>query len=162
MQVDMKIDAGKIRAAREARGWSQDHLAQVAGLGVRTVQRVESDGSASKETLLCLSAALQLALEDLQVTPAARRSSAMDHVPATAPWYVRYGLYGLYTPEAAKGFMWLSMGIAAISLFLGFLRPLFWSGCLLAVAALWYWAAAHWLTHRGGWPGDRSGSAGAG
>lgn len=54
----MKIDANRIRALREARGWSQEHLADVAGLSPRTVQRLEAEGKASHESRMAVAAAL--------------------------------------------------------------------------------------------------------
>lgn len=61
----MKIDSQKIRQLREARGWSQEHLAEVAGLSARTVQRIESDGNASPESRMALAAALGVDAADL-------------------------------------------------------------------------------------------------
>jgi transcriptional regulator with XRE-family HTH domain len=49
-----------IRDLREARAWTQAHLADAAGLSLRTVQRLESLHSCSHETLLALSAALEI------------------------------------------------------------------------------------------------------
>ena len=40
--MDMQIDASKIRAGRERRAWSQEQLAEVSGLSLRTIQRVET------------------------------------------------------------------------------------------------------------------------
>jgi len=56
--MDMKIDPLKIRQLREARGWSQEHLAEVAGLSARTVQRIEAEGNASPESRMAVAAAL--------------------------------------------------------------------------------------------------------
>ena len=42
MDENMKIDAKQIRRLREERAWSQEHLATVAGLSLRTIQRVEA------------------------------------------------------------------------------------------------------------------------
>ena len=33
--MEMKVDATLIRSEREKRAWSQEHLAEVAGLGLR-------------------------------------------------------------------------------------------------------------------------------
>ena len=54
----MKLNPSIVRRLREARHWSQEQLAAAAGLGLRTVQRVEADGVASRETRVCLAAAL--------------------------------------------------------------------------------------------------------
>ncbi|TVS11946.1 MAG: XRE family transcriptional regulator [Wenzhouxiangella sp.] len=60
MSKEMKIDASMVRNLRELRGWSQEQLAEAAGLGVRTVQRVESEGRAAAETRTCLAAAFSV------------------------------------------------------------------------------------------------------
>ena len=62
MSNEMKISAEQVRALRDVRGWSQEHLAEVAGLSLRTIQRVESEGRASRETRLNLAAAFDVPL----------------------------------------------------------------------------------------------------
>lgn len=47
-----------LRKLREAKSWSQAHLAQAAGLNVRTVQRIEAGEPCSYESMLSLAAAL--------------------------------------------------------------------------------------------------------
>ena len=61
----MKIDGDKVRGLRERKAWSQEHLATVAGLSVRTVQRVESEGSGLPETRLALAGALGVTAAEL-------------------------------------------------------------------------------------------------
>lgn len=61
----MQVDAQLIRNERLKRAWSQEQLAQVSGLGIRTVQRIESGGNASLETVKALSAVLKLPVETL-------------------------------------------------------------------------------------------------
>lgn len=61
----MRIDPGRLRQLREQRAWSQEQLAEVAGLSVRTVQRVESGAAASPETRMALAAALGVEPADL-------------------------------------------------------------------------------------------------
>ena len=56
----MKINASLVWELREAGGWSQDHLATVAGVGRRTIQRVEADGAAGAETRIALATALEV------------------------------------------------------------------------------------------------------
>lgn len=48
----------KLRRMREARSWSQAHLADAARVNVRTVQRIEAGEPCSFETMLSLAAAL--------------------------------------------------------------------------------------------------------
>ena len=65
MEIEMNINSKIIRSLREERAWSQDHLAQVAGVSLRTIQRVEADGSASAETKMALATAFGVSLSEL-------------------------------------------------------------------------------------------------
>lgn len=53
-------DAVKIKRWREERSWSQDHLADAAGLSLRTVQRIENGDGASRESVMALAAAFNV------------------------------------------------------------------------------------------------------
>lgn len=55
--MEMKVSTKLIKALREERAWSQEHLAMVAGLSARTVQRLEADGNASPESRMAIAAA---------------------------------------------------------------------------------------------------------
>ncbi len=48
--MEMNVDSNLIKSERHRRAWSQDHLAEVAGLSLRTIQRVEKTGTASYES----------------------------------------------------------------------------------------------------------------
>ena len=50
--------AQRLRAARKARGWSQEELAGRSGLGVATVARLERSGQGQLRSLVLLCAAL--------------------------------------------------------------------------------------------------------
>lgn len=118
----MKVNAAVVRQMREQRAWSQEHLTEVSGLSLRTIQRVEADGNASHETRLALAAAFDCSLADLEVpSPAIAASDA----PASNP---------IIVPERDSGsrrlLIWLSL-VAAILLFLdwhqnGFIRWAQW------------------------------------
>ena len=54
----MKVNATKVIGLRKKRSWSQDELATAAGLNLRTIQRIENEGTA-----------LEADLENLRVTP---------------------------------------------------------------------------------------------
>jgi DNA-binding XRE family transcriptional regulator len=82
----MKINGDVVRKIREAKSWSQEHLAAAAGLSTRTVQRVESDGIGSAETRLALAAALGVPVAQLMGadTPSAANPSSWDRIPLAA------------------------------------------------------------------------------
>jgi transcriptional regulator with XRE-family HTH domain len=87
METEMKINRTTVHQLRTDRGWSQEHLASVAGISLRTVQRVESEGSGSGETKMCLAAAFGIPVADL--TPAqpsaAERCHGQAHCQADIP-----------------------------------------------------------------------------
>ncbi|MEM1411488.1 MAG: helix-turn-helix transcriptional regulator [Pseudomonadota bacterium] len=62
----MRLDASLIVELRGRRAWSQEHLALVAGISHRTVQRVENEGNASLETAKALASAFAMEIGELQ------------------------------------------------------------------------------------------------
>jgi transcriptional regulator with XRE-family HTH domain len=62
-----------LRLLRNGRGWSQEQLADVADVSVRTIQRLERNAPASPETLKALAAAFDLEVEDLLESAILRR-----------------------------------------------------------------------------------------
>jgi transcriptional regulator with XRE-family HTH domain len=106
----VKVDPVKLRSLRETKSWSQEHLASAAGLSSRTVQRVESDGSASAETMLALASALGVGPGDLRLTTAAK-------VPEGLERGVRVGRRSLYIGAGC------AVAAIAAGLLLGDLSP---------------------------------------
>jgi transcriptional regulator with XRE-family HTH domain len=64
--MDMKVDSSYIKEQREQRAWSQEHLAEVTGLGLRTIQRIETTGTASYESARSLAAVFGVEIADLR------------------------------------------------------------------------------------------------
>ncbi|WJY17354.1 helix-turn-helix domain-containing protein [Pectobacteriaceae bacterium CE90] len=54
-----------IKSLRLSRAWSQEQLAELASLSVRTIQRIENGEQASLETLSAIAAALEVRVADL-------------------------------------------------------------------------------------------------
>jgi transcriptional regulator with XRE-family HTH domain len=61
----MKINAELVLKARKQKSWSQDELAIASGLNLRTIQRIESQASASLQSMKALASALDLDVQDL-------------------------------------------------------------------------------------------------
>ncbi|GAA4815810.1 hypothetical protein GCM10011365_01580 [Marinicella pacifica] len=55
MNNEMNIDIEKLKKQRQQKGWTQQHLADISGLSLRTVQRAESVGRVSVDTISALS-----------------------------------------------------------------------------------------------------------
>lgn len=62
-------DIEKIKRWREERCWSQEHLADVAGVSLRTIQRLENGETASRDSLMALAAAFNVDVIALTVDP---------------------------------------------------------------------------------------------
>lgn len=63
--MEMKINSAALRHLRTKKLWSQQELAIATGLSLRTVQRMESEGSASMESVKALAATLEVGTEQL-------------------------------------------------------------------------------------------------
>ena len=67
--MTFKVDHVKIKRWREERHWSQEQLADLAGIGLRTIQRVENGEGASQESLKAIAAAYNVEVMALTVDP---------------------------------------------------------------------------------------------
>jgi transcriptional regulator with XRE-family HTH domain len=63
----MKINAQLVISLRNRRSWSQEELATAAGLNLRTIQRIESDGVASLQSRKALAAAFDVDVTELEI-----------------------------------------------------------------------------------------------
>lgn len=63
--MDMKLDSAKIKALRESRAWSQSQLADVSGVSLRTIQRIEKSGNASLESIKAICATFNIQLNEI-------------------------------------------------------------------------------------------------
>jgi transcriptional regulator with XRE-family HTH domain len=110
--MDMQVDAQLIRNERLKRAWSQEQLAQVSGLGLRTVQRIENGGNASLETIKALGAVFELPVESLlgeSMQPATPPPSSRFHL--FRPW--RTFAAGCFTSAITLGGFVVMQGAVA-------------------------------------------------
>lgn len=61
----MNVNSIRLRELRLARQWSQDQLATLSGLNLRTIQRLESGAKISNESLSALAAVLEVPADSL-------------------------------------------------------------------------------------------------
>jgi transcriptional regulator with XRE-family HTH domain len=107
MDVPMPVSPERIKALRDAKAWSQAHLAEAAGLSLRTVQRVEAEGTASSETRLALAGALGVPVESLGAAPLPpAREEEPDQVPTSA----RVGVFAVSSAGLLFA-LWLGSGL---------------------------------------------------
>ncbi len=101
-----------IQKLRLQRGWSQEQLADLSGVSVRTIQRLEQGQTASVESLKALGAAFEIDFSDLKepemnttmnpaaTTPATQSQSvsadealALAHVRKVKAFYIHLAQY---------------------------------------------------------------------
>lgn len=92
----MKVNTTLVLALRKQRSWSQDELATAAGLNLRTIQRIESEGTASLQSMKALAAALETELGELTYNPA-RRVNRFEYKTVVLPF--RMGLFKQGLPD---------------------------------------------------------------
>ncbi|MEX2961495.1 helix-turn-helix domain-containing protein [Microbulbifer sp. TYP-18] len=65
--MGMNVSISVIKQARKSNNWTQQHLADICSLSLRTIQRIEKTGVCSQESLSSLSAALEVPKESLLI-----------------------------------------------------------------------------------------------
>ena len=74
-----------IRKLRLDKGYSQEQLAEMAGISTRTLQRIERGANASPETLKCLAAVLEVDFSALRKEQPMTTENANSDQPQTTP-----------------------------------------------------------------------------
>ena len=76
-RTDMQIDSQRIRTERTKRAWSQEHLAKLTNLGLRTVQRIESTAAASHESISAIASVLEIPVDELVIERQVKQSPSL-------------------------------------------------------------------------------------
>ena len=63
--IEMKVNLDLLLQLRKDRSWSQDELALASGLNLRTIQRIEKEGSASLQSKKALASAFDIDAREL-------------------------------------------------------------------------------------------------
>jgi len=110
-----KTDTAKIKRWRDERHWSQEHLAQLAGIGLRTLQRIENGQHASSETLKALANAFNVDVVALSVDPEIEAAQIVRSRQAEAVRKLRLSflIHAACYVVVVAVFMTISIGIGA-------------------------------------------------
>ncbi|MFQ3191452.1 MAG: transcriptional regulator with XRE-family HTH domain [Paraglaciecola sp.] len=65
----MEIRGDIVKQIRTSKSWTQAHLAEICDVNLRTIQRVENQGSASLETIMALCVAFEVKRQALFKVP---------------------------------------------------------------------------------------------
>ena len=123
--MDMSVDREFVRRLRLERSWSQEKLAEEAGVSLRTVQRVEADGVAAHRS--CRAIAKALGVEPAEMRQGGKPSPHEEgQVPRSlviaSPW--QFAL--LRTGQAlAVSVLWLLMAFVALNAFIVLIGGIF-------------------------------------
>ena len=71
----MEIDALQVKTLRQQHQWTQQQLAELCGVSLRTIQRIEKEGNAATETVRSLCAVFEIPQQTLRTVPAADTSA---------------------------------------------------------------------------------------
>lgn len=121
-----KPDAAKIKRWREERQWSQEHVADLAGIGLRTIQRIENGDPASPDSLKALAAAYNvdvMALAIDQETEASRLVRAHNEKARSG---LRLSLWIHLAGFAIGAVVFIAISLGAGGGLWGMRTPLIW------------------------------------
>jgi transcriptional regulator with XRE-family HTH domain len=79
--MEIMINIERIKSLRLDKSWSQEKLAAISGLSLRTVQRIEQTGNASLESKLALASAFDVSPESLTL-PSSSKSTPSKYIPS--------------------------------------------------------------------------------
>ena len=108
----MYVNSIRLRELRLARQWSQDQLATLCGLNLRTIQRLESGAKISNESLRALAAVLEVPAESLLTDEPSPGQSALKAMREG----VLSGLEFTGTTPRAD-FWWFALGVVMMLVF---------------------------------------------
>lgn len=134
--MQMQINSLKIKQLRENKCWSQQQLSDMAGISLRTLQRVESKSVASQETVKCLAAVFEVELDSLLPQQDDNHPQPSENIEVSTNHRARkmrlyrtllivmaanlFGLYGVFSAHASLAIddttFQLLKGIVSISL----------------------------------------------
>lgn len=124
--MSFKADSVKIKRWREERHWSQEHLADLAGIGLRTIQRIENGDAASPESLKALAAAYNVDVMALSVDQDLEAAQYKDRQNEKSVAALKLS-FGIHLASYVIGvFVFIAISIADGSGRFIMLTPLIW------------------------------------
>ena len=132
-----------LKQLRISRHLSQDQLAQMSGLNVRTIQRIESGHAASIESLKCLAAVFEVDVSTLKQEKfmADTRSDNWRKLPVWLRFWFSYNFLSVRPSRAAaKRIEVVSHIVGFLFCALGFFNPAALVGGLIMLSnAYWFY-----------------------
>ncbi|MFK7800962.1 MAG: helix-turn-helix domain-containing protein [Anaerolineae bacterium] len=76
--MKIKVDSDKIKLWRKERLWSQEQVAEKAGISLRTIQRIENNGAASHDSAALLANVFEADVNDFLIDENGQNEKATD------------------------------------------------------------------------------------
>src|SRR5262245_48359356 len=123
--MDTSVDRELVRRLRLEKSWSQEKLADEAGVSLRTVQRIEADGVAAHRS--CRAIAEALGIEPAEMKRGSEPSSDLaeqlrSSLVIASPW--RFALLRS-TQALVLSVLWLLMAFVALNAFIVLIGGIF-------------------------------------
>ena len=151
--MEMHIDGQYVVQLRTNKGWSQEQLAEISDLGVRTIQRLEAEGQCSLESRNALATSFGLTGDELSEGP---DRAAIKRMIGNAQIAV-FCVYLLCTASLCLKFWYgyhYESTISLVELMFGLvLAPIL----CLSVILLWNWLSRRLMQKNGIEPHPRAG-----
>ncbi|MDB4076357.1 helix-turn-helix domain-containing protein [Porticoccaceae bacterium] len=128
-----------VKKLRLKHKWSQEQLAELCGLSVRTIQRVESGNEVSLETLRSLASVFEVDISTFteEITMIDKESDDWKQLP----WWFRANMWGFRNRRPV-------IIIELLVLFIGCVSLVFWNTELAMIAYLSAYLTG-WITRYG-------------
>ena len=132
-----------IKTLRKKRRWSQEHLATLSGLSLRTIQRVEAGHAASMETINSLSSVFETGITKLteEIDVIDKDAEAWKE----APLWVRMGVWGIRKRSAVLRWELACFVIGFLGLVGVYFHPFLLIFLVFWGSAYWYAVSIRWI-----------------
>ena len=105
----MRLNPKTIKQLRDDKNWTQQSLADACGLSLRTIQRVEKEGVASRETMMSLCAVFEIKQSSLINLDEAEANNSSQTTTNMKQYLMMFGT-ALLGGLAGAGIMYLLIG----------------------------------------------------
>ena len=105
----MRLNPKTIKQLRDDKNWTQQSLADACGLSLRTIQRVEKEGVASRETMMSLCAVFEVKQSSLINLDEAEANNSSQTTTNMNQYLMTFGT-ALLGGLAGAGMMYLLIG----------------------------------------------------
>ena len=105
----MQLNPKTIKQLRDDKNWTQQSLADACGLSLRTIQRVEKEGVASRETMMSLCAVFEVKQSSLINLDEAEANNSSQTTTNMKQYLMMFGT-ALLGGLAGAGMMYLLIG----------------------------------------------------